>query len=105
MHAPSPDATASRPLAADVAAVRAFNRYYTHRIGVLKDGLAGSPFTLTEARVLYEIATRDDAAAGADRRRAPNSTPATCPRILRRFEAGRLVTRARRPRPARAGSR
>jgi DNA-binding MarR family transcriptional regulator/GNAT superfamily N-acetyltransferase len=76
-----------------VDAVRAFNRDYTRRIGVLSKGLLGSPWSLTEVRVMYEIAHRPgvlaaELAAGLDLDRGYLS------RILKRFEAKRLVTRA-----------
>ena len=58
------------PTRADqTAAVRAFGRFYTGFLGALNEGLLSSPFSLTEARVIYELAQRgatDSATLSAD---------------------------------------
>ncbi len=74
-----------------VSAIRAFNRFYTRKIGVL-DGMASNPFSLAEARVLYEIAHREQPTA-TDIRKQLGLDAGYLSRILRDFERRRLVTR------------
>jgi DNA-binding MarR family transcriptional regulator/GNAT superfamily N-acetyltransferase len=54
---------APQPSAAQVDAVRRFNRFYTRQIGLLRDGMVDTRFSLTEARVIYEIGRAQEATA------------------------------------------
>jgi DNA-binding MarR family transcriptional regulator/GNAT superfamily N-acetyltransferase len=80
------------PLESPVDAVRHFNRFYTRKIGVLNDGLLDSQFSLTEVRVLYEIANRDGATA-TDILRELDLDPGYLSRMLARFKKLKLVER------------
>jgi DNA-binding MarR family transcriptional regulator/GNAT superfamily N-acetyltransferase len=75
-----------------ISAVRAFNRFYTRKLGFLDQQLLKSPFSLSEARVLYELATRENLSAkqigielGLD--------PGYLSRIVQNFDDNGLITR------------
>jgi DNA-binding MarR family transcriptional regulator len=81
---------------AKIAAIRRFNRFYTRKIGVLEQHLLESPFTLTEARVLFELAHRDGVLAkdiGAEL----GLDPGYLSRIIQSFTKKGLVTRKPEP--------
>ena len=79
-----------------VAAVREFTRFYTNLLGLLREGLLDSPYSMTEARVLFELA-RQDAVEAAHLRRWLDIDAGYLSRLLARFEADGLVTKARSP--------
>jgi DNA-binding MarR family transcriptional regulator/GNAT superfamily N-acetyltransferase len=74
----------------DVAALRAFNRVYTMQLGLLDAHLDDSPFTLSEARILYELANRTDPTA-AEIARVLRLDPAQISRTIKRFANRGLV--------------
>src|ERR1035438_953557 len=79
---------------AAVAAVRRFNRFYTNVIGLLRGKYLDTPYSLTEARLLFELAQRDPSEV-TDLRRMVDIDPGYLSRILARFGADGLITRQR----------
>jgi len=85
----------SLPAARHIDAVRSFNRFYTRQIGVLDEGLLDSPFTLTQARVLFELAQ----ARGVTAREICSMLGLDAgylSRIVQDFEKRGLITRQRK---------
>src|SRR6516164_9890811 len=85
---------APEALADQVTAVRAFNRFYTNVIGLLHGMYLDMPYSLTEARLLFEMARQDVTPVTGLRQRL-DIDAGYLSRVLARFEADGLVTRRR----------
>lgn len=86
---------AAAPDPARIEAVRRFNRFYTRRIGVLDDGLLDSPFSLAEARLLWELAHADTRLTASRLARELDLDPGYLSRLLRRLKDQGLVRTSR----------
>ena len=87
-------------LAARIETVREFNRFYTRRIGVLREGLLNSRFTLTESRLLWEFAHRD-AVTATELSRQLDLDAGYLSRLLRGFKERGLIKSLRSKNDAR----
>src|SRR5437762_1464171 len=75
-----------------VAAVRSFSRFYTRKLGIIEPKLLDSPFTLQEARIIYEIAHRS-ACTATDLTRDLGLDPGFLSRTLQGLQRRQIVTR------------
>lgn len=96
MPTPQSIRRADADLGRRIAAVRSFNRFYTRQIGLLRNGLLESPFSLTEARVLYELAHRD-APSATEVAAALDLDQGYLSRIVNKFIVQQLVTKVPSP--------
>ena len=75
-----------------VEAVRRFSRFYTRQVGVLHEGYNGSEFSLTEARIIYELAHRE-AATATDLAKYLGVDPGYLSRLLKSLQERDVVQR------------
>src|SRR5215813_5813035 len=79
-----------------VSAIRHFNRYYTSQIGLLQQGLLDSNLSLTEVRILYELAHREGVTA-TNLCAELNLDPGYLSRILANFQKRAWISRKPSP--------
>jgi DNA-binding MarR family transcriptional regulator/ribosomal protein S18 acetylase RimI-like enzyme len=84
----------------DIEAVREFNRFYTSRIGLTRNGLYKTGHPLAEARVLYELGA-NDSTESSELRTALRIDAGQLSRLLKKMESDGLVARGTSPLDAR----
>src|SRR5215813_13423250 len=77
-----------------ITAVRRFDRFFTRQVGALREGLLHSPYSLTEARILFELAQQESLTA-SDLCRELGLDPGYLSRILASFEQRGLIEKVR----------
>jgi DNA-binding MarR family transcriptional regulator len=77
-----------------VSAFRQFNRFYTQKIGILREGYLGSSLSLTKVRVLYEIAHRERTTA-TELSRELTLDPGYLSRIIKDYSRKNMIKRYR----------
>ncbi len=87
-----PRRRSSADLTSDITIFRRFNRMYTRYIGTLNEGLLHSKYSLAEARVLYELATRAEPSAKAISEEL-GMDPGYLSRLLAKFQRASLLKR------------
>ena len=85
---------AENQLNKSVASVRRFNRFYTKRIGLLNQGLLETRFSLTQARIIFELAQHEQSTA-SDLVKELDIDPGYLSRILSAFEKDSLIEKIR----------
>lgn len=73
-----------------ISTIRRFNRFFTRQIGVLREGLLHSPYSLTEARIIFELANRNNLTA-SDLCHELGLDAGYLSRILNKFEGQNLI--------------
>lgn len=85
---------ANAVLTEQIRAIRHFNRFFTRQIGVLREGLLHTPYSLTEARIIFELANRSNLTA-SDLRKELGLDAGYLSRILNRLEQQNLIEKTR----------
>jgi DNA-binding MarR family transcriptional regulator/GNAT superfamily N-acetyltransferase len=80
-----------------VAAVRRFSRFYTNVLGLLQEGLLETPYSLTETRVMFELAAVGEPMDTSDLRRRLNIDPGYLSRVLAQLQKAGLIARQQSP--------